>query len=276
MLVDTHNSGMRFHELALQRWFNRNFYVAQGYPIPVIYASPMDAWGYFANLWSRDQNPFNYLLDAKDKDGTPLYEPHPSPPRYPLISIERKNTAYRSSQNYSMFKWRRFDWVTTADKPTKKDLGTIRTLEMPMAVNFRFQVDFFSNRPDTMAAFNHRLMRMMRKCGGNPQAWIPVAYPVWGLQANRITLENGSIDYTSPPEPADGKPVEFRSSCVITVEGFLPDIDPVEYPTLWNVVLNVREAISPDDLLVLYTQTYKLRGLNSNPIMEQRDNVPAY
>ena len=72
-------TSMRYHELALQRWLNRVFQVREGYAIPVVFTSPMDAFSQFRQLWSRDNNPFNYLLDLKDANGTPLYEPFPSP-----------------------------------------------------------------------------------------------------------------------------------------------------------------------------------------------------
>ena len=69
---DLHLTAMRVHEVALQAWCYRHFYVAEGYPVPVVFAWPMDAFGEFNKLWqSQNSNPFAYLLNLKDSEGRP-------------------------------------------------------------------------------------------------------------------------------------------------------------------------------------------------------------
>ena len=179
----------RVHELALQNWFYRNFFVMEGYPVPVVFATPMDAFSVFANLWKAEHNPFKYLLDAKDCEGTPLYEPYPSPVRYPLISVKKLGWTPRINQSYGIHRWRHMGYPTTstvnAVKPgevgglTQNDLGNVMTSTMPTAWDFRYQIDHFCTRPDTQAIFVHRVMRTMVIAGGAMQTWIRVVYPGW-------------------------------------------------------------------------------------------------
>src|SRR3974390_3038558 len=89
-------TSMRYHELALAAWLNQKFILRQGYPIPVVFASPMDAFTKLQNLWKLEKNPFSYLFNLVDDKGTPLYEPYPAVPRYPLLSVMRKGWKYRT------------------------------------------------------------------------------------------------------------------------------------------------------------------------------------
>ena len=111
-------TSMRYHELALQAWLNVWAVVRVGYPVPVIFAAPMDAFSQFEQLWAQDTNPFRYLFDLKDAKGTPLYEPFPSPMRYPIISVYRKGWKYRMYQNFSIHRWRQINWPTVSDTGT--------------------------------------------------------------------------------------------------------------------------------------------------------------
>jgi hypothetical protein len=141
---------MRYHELALQHWLNRKFFVREGYPIPVVFATPMDAFGQFNKLWSQSNNPFQYLLDAKDEKGTPLYLPYPNPVRYPLLSVYRKGWRYRSYQNFSIHRHRHINWpsVSTIEEGLGKcELGNVMTSKMPLAYDYRFQLNHFSTPP---------------------------------------------------------------------------------------------------------------------------------
>lgn len=273
-------TGIRYHELALQRWLYANFHVKEGYPVPLVIATPMDAFGHFANLWaSQANNPFKYLLDAKDDDGTPLYEPDPSPPRYPLFSAYRKGWEFRAEQNYSFHRWRNLSW-TTDDKAEgigREHLGTATTAKMPMAWNFKFQLDFFCLRPDTLALFVHHLMRKLYRGGGNPQTWVMVAYPFYGRMLCRMTLD-GPIGYVTPEQPNQGEHVEFRTSVNLTIEGWEPDINIKEVPTFWYQVLNATtpSVATPEELDTIYALTTDLRNPDlpdTNPNINLRVNT---
>src|SRR5215831_4071325 len=110
------STSMRYHELWLQRWLNAKFVVRWGVPCPVVFSTPLDAYSLFTRLWADSNNPFKYLLDAKDENGTPLYEPYPSPVRYPLISVMRKGVKLRPYQNFSVHRWQHVNWPTISDE----------------------------------------------------------------------------------------------------------------------------------------------------------------
>ena len=148
-------TSMRYHELNLQRWLSSRFFVREGYGVPVVFSTPMDAASHFKQLWSDENNPFKYLLELKDAEGTPLYEPHPSPIRYPLISVMRRGIRYRPYQNFSIHSWRHINWPTVSDpgEPgpgteqqgvglVKCDLGNVTTSRMPLDFYYCFQIYF--------------------------------------------------------------------------------------------------------------------------------------
>lgn len=281
--------GMRYHELALQRWLNGLFVVREGYSVPVVFTSPMDAFSYFAQLWSDANNPFDYLLNLKDANGTPLYEPHPSPIRYPLISVHRKGWKIRPHQNFSIHRWRHINWPTVASAGTERygpqaqgwdvtkcGLGNVTTSRMPMAWDYRFQLDHFCNRPDTQAFFVEQLMQEFWRTGGTiPQTWISVPYPGWGNRRIRLYLD-GDIENLTPEEPEAGKNVEFRTSFTVVVEGFDVDLRYEIYPALWNVVMRFG-PVSPTQLedCFNFTRTTDLRVACDNPSIDIRPNVPT-
>lgn len=275
---------MRYHELALQRWLNTWAIVREGYPVPVVYSSPMDAFGHFSNLWQRDKNPFTYLLDLKDSSGKPLYEPHPSPARYPIISVHRRGWQYRTSQNFSIHRWRHINWPTVSDAGsvipgkeqmgtglTQRDLGEVTTARRPMAWDYRFQVDHFCNRPDTQAFFIEQFMQQMWRTGGVPQTWINVPFPGYGDMLVRLYLDGG-IENMTPEEVPDGKYTEFRTSFQLVVEGFDVDIRFKVYPALWYVIIGTGGEVSPDQLQVVFTED--LRENAENPTLDNRDIPP--
>jgi hypothetical protein len=265
-------AGMRVHELALQAWLNSTFQVREGYPVPVVFSTPMDAFGHFRNLWADDNNPFKYLLDVKDDNGTPLYEPHPSPVRYPLISVYRKGWKFRTQQNFSIHRYK-LTWPAVADDPTLCDLGNAQVSRMPMAWDYRFQIDHFCMRPDTQAGFVEKLMWEFWRTGGTAQTWIPVAYPGWGFRLARLYLDGDSIESTTPEEPPDQKNVEFRTTVNITIEGFGVDLDWRTVPALWTLVLRGGNPLPPESLVELYRVDLRVGG--ENPVLAHRDDVPA-
>lgn len=265
---------MRYHELALQRWLNSTFYVRVGYPIPIVFATPMDAFGAFDRLWRSDNNPYNYLLALVDANGKPLYEPYPSNVRYPLISVFRRGWKYRAYQNFSIFQWRPINWPTVEREVTLSDLGETSVGHRPMAWDYRWQIDHYAMRPDTQAYFIEALMRCFWRTGGVPQTWIPVHYPAWGRYNVRLYLD-GDIENTTLEEPEERKNVEFRTTFTLIMEGFSVDQDIRIVPALWEMLLRA-QAVNPGELtsaLVLQEQE-DLRLHNENYAMLRRPHLP--
>ena len=250
----------------------------------------MDAFSAFQQLWADENNPFSYLFNLKDKNGTPLYEPYPSPVRYPVISVHRKGWKYRQYQNFSIHRWRHINWPTVANTGTevygpqadgwdihKCGLGNVTTSRMPMAWDYKFQIDHFCNRPDTQAFFVEQLMQTFWRTGGTvPQTWINVPYPGWGNRRVRLYLE-GDIESMTPEEPEEGKNVEFRTSFTIVVEGFDIDLRYEIYPALWKIIMRMG-AVAPIELeeAVYMTKTVDVRINGDNPSIEVRANVPSW
>jgi hypothetical protein len=283
----TGGTSMRYHELAVQGWLNKLFFVRFGYPVPVVFASPMDAFSQFTNLWSQETNPFTYLLDLKDTQGTPLYEPFPSPVRYPVISVYRKGWKYRAYQNFSIHRWRSINWPTVSDTGStiygpvqngvglgKCELGNVTTSRFPMAWDYRFQIDHFCNRPDTQAFYIEQLMQEFWRTGGTPQTWIRVHYPGWGQRLVRLYLD-GDIESLTPEEPEEGKNVEFRTSFTAVLEGFDVDLRYEIYPAMWELVYG-QSTINPETLkksFILFGSD-DVRLKDNNSTLNSRRNVP--
>jgi hypothetical protein len=267
-------TSMRYHELALQRWLNRLFLVREGYPVPVVFATPMDAFSQFTRLWSAANNPFQYLLQAVNDEGAPLYQPYPAPVRYPLLSVYRKGFKYRPYQNFSIHKFRHINWPTVSDDVGRCELGNVTTSKMPMAWDYRFQIDFFCNRPDTQAFFVEKLMREMYKTGGTPQSWFLVDYPAWGKQLIRVYID-GDIENSTPEEPEADHNVEFRTTVNIVVEGFSLDLDFKVEPAFWTLVFG-EGSVDPDTLRRAFTPLREedVRIRDNNATMLARSNLP--
>lgn len=267
---------MRWHELALQRWCYLNFLIADGYPVPVLFSAPMDAFSQFKNLWKSDTNPFKYLLDLRDANGTPVYAPYPEPPKYPLISIHRKGWAYRSNQNYSYKRWRRIAWPTVSHDVVKQDLGTVATSKMPAAWNFKFQIDHFCLRPETQSTFITNVMRTFWRSGGQPQTWLNVEYPGHFNLKNVRMFIDGDVDSVTPPEPQKEQMVEYRTSFNLVIEGYAPDLNYELFPAIWTFVVNGRMPGNSYELDQLFTQRTDMRAPDAmgNPVLDSRDNVP--
>ena len=278
---------MRYHELAVQRWLNSIFWVRQGYPVPVCFASPMDAFSHFEQLWGAANNPFSYLLDLKDEQGKPLYQPFPQPIRYPVISVLRKNWKYRVGQNFSIHRWRHINWPTVSDTGdaiygkqqqgvglARGDLANVTTSRMPMAWDYRYQIDHYCNRPDTQAFFIEQLMQEFWRTGGTPQTWIKVVYPGWGARLVRLYLD-GDVENLTPEEPEEGKNVEFRTSFTVVVEGFDVDLHYEIYPALWTLLLGT-SSVDPNTLEKSFSAMFEidLRYKDNNPVVNKRKGMP--
>lgn len=271
---DLNNVSSRYHDLALRRWLYHLFFVKEGYPVPVVFASAMDAFAQFQRLWADDKNPFSYLLDLKDDTGKPLYEPHPSPVRYPLLSVYKRGLRYRNYQNFSYHRWRRFNWPTVSDDVDKCDLANVTTSQMPMAWDYRYQIDHFCLRPDTQAFFMEKLMWEMWRTGGIPQTWVLVDYPGWGQQLARLYIE-GDIENSTPDAPNDGEHVEYRTTIQVVLEGFSVDVNYKILPALWELVFR-NVPPSPDELdrALNVSTTSDLRIHDNNVTLDSRSSLP--
>jgi len=279
-------TSMRYHELWLQRWLYAHFYVREGYPVPVVFSTPMDAFSLFSKLWADESNPFAYLFGLKDAQGTPLYEPYPSPVRYPLISVSRQGIKLRSYQNFSTHRWRHLNWPTVSDTQavpgkvqvgndlTKCQLGEVMVSRMPMAFDYRFQIDHFCLRPDTQAYFIEKLLNQFWRTGGGIlQTWMDIEYPGWGHQYIRIYAE-GDIDNRPPDETANqDKHVEFRTSFTLVIEGFDIDVAYKTFPALWKLVAT-SARIDDLDRLLLPSFTTDLRVNGTNQVLDSRVDIP--
>jgi len=234
----------------------------------------MDAFAEFTKLWAADKNPFQYLLEIKDEFGRPLYEPHPSPVRYPLISVYKRGMRYRAYQNASYHTWRRLNWPTVSSDVAKTDLGNVTTSHRPLAFDFRYQIDHFCMRPDTQAFFTEKLLWEMWRTGGVPQTWVLVDYPVIGQRLVRLYLE-GDVENATPEAPPEGEHVEFRTTLNVVLEGFSIDLAYQVHPALWEIVLR---GANTDTTALLYdagTVSIDLRERADNLTLDARPNVPV-
>lgn len=267
---------MRCHELCLQHWLNQHFVVSDGYPTPVVFTSPMDAFSQFSLLWKSggDQNPFNYLLSLKDANGAPRYLPYPQPPRYPLLSVHRQGWRPRACQSWGLRTNRWVGWPTVSTEGvTKPDLGNVIQVSRPSAWDFRYQIDYYCMRPDTQSEFVTKLMQSLSYFGGQAQTWVEVVYPgLWGRTMLHMVLE-GDIQPVTPEAPADGEAVVLRTSFTVSIEGYCPEINYVSVPAFWTLVQSV-SAVSPADLGTVYTTETDLRPFDGNPVLNTRLNVP--
>jgi len=270
---------MRFHELALQQWFYGTFFVRAGYPIPVVFGTPMDAFGNFQILFSRADSPFNYLFDLKDDAGNPLYEPSPSTLRYPLISILRKSWRLRPEMSYGLHQFRHMNWPTVSADVQRSDLATVATSFMPMGWDFRFQIDHFAMRPDTQAYFINMLFRALAVGGGTPQTWIRIHFPALGWQKVRLYMD-GDLENSTKEEPEDQKHMEFRTTVNLVMEGYSIDQDIEFKPAFWKLIIRgSEESASPQEISAAFSSQFEttmdLRAEEKNPTLDARPNVPT-
>lgn len=271
-------TSVRVHAVALARWFNANFEVTAGYPIPVIHATPMDAFSKFNLLWSSANNPFAYLNE--------INSPHvdPANPRFPLINVSFQGMQLRPEQNYGSRTFRRIDWRSVSDESqglTINDLGYVTQARYPQAWNYQYQVDFWCLRPDTQAIFIDQLTSRFKFGGGTAQAFISVVYPGYiGWVTCRSFLDGGAIRDATEKDPGESV-LKFRTTFNLTVEGWKPDLDVSYVPTLWYEVFG-NAATTAANLAAYYDMhsntryAVDLRASGVNPVVvSRRATMPA-
>jgi hypothetical protein len=279
---DLSAASMRIHELALQHWLNDKFLIAEGAPVPLIFTKPMSAFADFRQIWSQENGgPFSYLSKLKDSEGRPLYQPHPAPPLFPLLTVNRKSWTFNSTRSFSMQRWRHIGWPTVTSDVKLKDLGYAYQSFMPQAWDYNIQLDHYAVRPDTQAFFIQHLQQSFFPSASVPQFWMTAAYPgVYGLRKVRVELD-GDITDATEEEPVNGYRV-YRTTVNLKIEGWVPEIDYLPVPTFWSISLGAK-AVSPEELLMNYqsiaetsvTVAQDLRSVEDNGIIENRlDSLP--
>lgn len=270
-------TSMRVHELGVQRWLNQRFLVAEGYPMPVLFTKPMSAYADFKQHWSAPNSVFSYLLEAKDREGRPLYQPHPAAPSYPLLTVNRQSWQYSAARSFSSHWWRHAGWPTVSSNVKLRDLGQVYQSRMPQAWDYRLQLDHYANRPDGQAYFIHELQQGFFPSAGSPNTWIRMVYPgVSGAKLVRVVLD-GDIQDLTEEDPADNRRI-YRTTVTLVVEGWVPDPNYLNVPAFWTMATNAT-AVAPAELeanyqILLQQDLRPLTGTGENGIVNSATNTP--
>lgn len=273
---------MRIHELALQRWLNQVFIFKEGFPVPVIFATPKDAHAEFLRIWKLDNNPYCYLLELKDDRGNPVYNANPPTVIYPLLSVTRLDWRHRVQQSagYHVNRAAYYPTVQGNGSVTQNDMAWAASLGMPTAWDFRFQIDHYCMFPQTQAVFLNRLMREFRFSGGSPQTFIVARYPFPHQKKYIRAYLESDIQNVSTDANPDGAQ-EYRTSFNLVLEGFWMDFKTQFNPVLWQLGLGTEGmAAAPSSLSKwfdfhdIYGGVDDVRNGQSNPAIQSRDNLP--
>ena len=253
------------HDLALQAWLNARFFVADGYPIPVVFSTPMGAFSEANLLWRNANNPFAALLGLKDECGASVYEPYPANIRYPIISVKRGEYAPSTARSWSLHRNRRMYYPTESADVTRNDLHTVAQNQMPSGWDFSYQIEIHSTRPDTQFLMVDTLMSAFSLVTGRASARIPVAYPGhFGINTTScwMTLAGNVVPIVE--DATNDMPTLYRVSATVTVEGYRPDLDVSLRPALWYLAAGTLPL--PDgQLRVLYPQEdLRTEGVNTS------------
>jgi hypothetical protein len=231
---------IRVHDEAMKTWVNKCFIHAPGYPIPAVFADPMDAFSSFKQAWTSKENPYKYLTELTDKSGTPIYSPDVSGIIYPLISIKRGGVSFDVTRNFSPRMFRNLGFPTVSDDVTDRDLGNVLSARMPMGWNISYQIDFYSNRPDTQAYFYERLMRELVLSAATTEFWIPVQYHGWWGQRLVCVQLEGNIENNT--EISNEEVMVYRTTAQFKVMGWRIDAQQTVMPALWTSTVSEKSG----------------------------------
>lgn len=208
---DAFQTSMRFVETGLQEWLAKFGTRVVFSPIPDAFSSP-------SNL---DTNGKQIPTDAC---GAPLYGNQPAAIQYPVVGVTRKGWAFRRENTWSTNPQRRLAWTTDAARPIITDINQVIRVTRPMGWDYKFQVDYYSLRPDTQAVWVEKMMQTFWRTGSqDPQTWILIPYPAWfNTRYVRVRLV-GDIDSLTPDAPAENEVIEYRASLSLTVEAYVID-----------------------------------------------------
>jgi hypothetical protein len=284
-------TSMRIHELCILRWLNKAFIFKEGYPIPVIFATPRDAHAEFLKLWKLENNPFRYLTEMKDANGKQVFPPYPPTVVYPLISVARLNWNLRLSQSYGHFTDRTAYYPTINGNGTvgsdgiaigngtvtQDDMAWAASVNRPTAWDFRFQIDHYCNQPQTQSIFVNRVMKEFRN---NGYTFLMARYPFpHTRQFVRCYLESGIENVNNDALPDQNQ--EIRTSFTIVVEGYHMDYETNFSPVMWSVGLGQEKTtVDPStlsqwfDFNDIYGGLEDVRVGQANPAIQSRANLP--
>lgn len=267
-------SSLRVHEMALQRFFNATFQVAEGYPVPFVIATPTDAFSTFKRLFNDPSGPFQYLFDLKTSDGQAAYRVTPDSLIYPLISAQRKSWTPRPSQSWGTKQFRGAAYLTTGSNVSRNDLAVTMSTAMPTAWDFSFNIEHYCRRAETHASFIKKLMRAFRWMGGVPQTWIPVKYPGFFGKDHELIRIYLSGDITDLSEPTGDAINIFRCGFTVVIEGYDVDLNVELNPSLWKQTFNFQETISPNLLETIYSTSEDIRMSGTNVVFNALPHLP--
>jgi len=269
-------SAVRLHGMAVRWWCYRHFTLSEGSPVPVVYASPMDAFAEFKRLYNTPNGPYSYLK-APAIAGPKVW---PENTVTPLISINFLGLTYRPDLSAASRVNRYNAWVSVssaAQGMVENELGGVQQTNYAQAFDFSFQLDMWCQKPNTQAVLIEQLLQAFRStAAGVMQTWVPVPYPkTHGNQLVRLRIEDGPRNMTESVDMApEAKTVLYRTSCTVLVEGYRPDRTRVIVPTVWYFSLGIEENLSPADLNTLYVlNNYDLRQNPNNPVVKLRQTT---
>jgi len=265
-------TGVRLHGYALRRWFYRNFLLREGFPVPVVYAIPMDAFAEFRRLYTTT-NTFDYLKSTNAQ----TLNVWPQNTVTPLISFVFRGDHYRPDLTASTRVNRTYAWLSAGSNTTMSSLGEVQQVRYSQGADFNFQVDFWCQKPETQAIFYEQLSQAFRvSSAGTRQTWVTVPYPVThGTQVVRLIQTSDGQDLTEYMQAPEGAIVMYHTSFTVSIEGYYPDRTSFIVPTLWYMTLSLDNP-GPTDLDTLYLiNNYLLpSGQISNPTLALRTNLP--
>ena len=271
-------TSLRVHALAITRWLNQAFYLAAGVPVPVIWATPMNAFSQFDELWNQNPSPYDYLKSWSANTANPQQGAvFPNPQRFPLINLDFKSFTYAPDRSYGGKVFRTLGWqaVDTLQTPgfTLSDLGNVQQARMPLAMDLNYQVDHWCLRPDTQAFFVEQLLETFKVSQATLQRYIPVLYPSYfGTWLVKMRLDPTISDGTEK-DPVDNV-VKYRTTFNLTLEGWRADQKIRVTPALWSISLNLN-AVEPNQIEELYALNgLDLRAYQQNPVLALRTNLP--
>jgi hypothetical protein len=269
---DKHVSGMRIHEIAVQRWLNKRFIHQAGFPMAVIFSKPMSAFADFRKEWSDTSGPYAYLTQAKDKEGKPLFQPYPGPVPYPLISVNRSGWSFAPQRNFGSQWYRHAGWVDPSKDMTKFKLAVVREQRMPQAWDYHFQIDHYCLRADQQAHFIQELQLGFFPSAAAPNTWIKAVYPdIFGKRLIRVVLD-GDITDNTEVEPQEGYRV-YRTTINLLIEGWTFEPDFTYVNAFWKQIDQV-VAINPAKILAVYEGPADQRPTEENGIFNNAPNMP--
>lgn len=272
-LFNANLSAVRLHGYALRRWFYRNFLLREGFPVPVVYAVPMDAFAEFKRLWTTT-NSYDYLKTAAAQANV-----WPQNVVTPLISFSFTGDHYRPDLSSNSRVNRTYAWLSAGSSTTitRNFLGNVQQVRYSQGADFNFQVDFWCQRPDVQSAFFEQFAQAFRvSSAGERQTWITVPYPVThGTQTVRLRITSDLSNTNETSAAPDSGIVLYHTTFTVSIEGYYADRSSIIVPALWFASFSYDNPAptSLDAFYSLNTVDLRLSGA-VNPTMALRSHLP--